>query len=540
VTEAAAAIGKRGARDFVIGLIVVAILFPPLLGRLRLPGAVMDEGSLLVYPELILQGKLPYRDFESVYGPGNIYLLAGTYAAFGTNIFVERSAGLVFRILILAAIFGIARHWGTLVAAGSTLVTGVLLICSELTSYSWIYAIAFALCGLWAIARHDSSWRAWIGGLAGGLALLCRIDFAPALFLSALPIFLAMSRERKMWYVLGVVVAISPLAYFAVVIGPAKLADTLFWYPIFRLNPARHLPFAAANPALLRLLWMAIAGAILSIIAGVALSIPHRTRSAGRLLLGAALLGAGGIPYAVQRLDFLHALFAAIVPVAFAAAALSALCALIKMPLQRWLVTSLSMAAVLLCVRAALPGFDRYFARTLPAAYRFTDVQRAPEDRWEAGDPGFGVTRNGRTFFYMNEWDASTTDQILTELQRVSKPGQRLFVGPNDLRRTNYNDTVIYHLMPHLIPASYFLEMNPRSANLAGSRLDRDVATADWLLLNRSWDYWAEHNASAEYGSDAANQVVQTDFDVWAESGGYLLYANEKLRGDLKLPEETE
>jgi hypothetical protein len=46
----------------------------------------MDEGMLLVYPELIAHGKLPYRDFETFYGPGNLWKLAGSYAVFGAQI----------------------------------------------------------------------------------------------------------------------------------------------------------------------------------------------------------------------------------------------------------------------------------------------------------------------------------------------------------------------------------------------------------------------------------------------------------------------
>ena len=104
-----------------------------------------------------------------------------------------------------------------------------------------------------------------------------------------------------------------------------------------------------------------------------------------------------------------------------------------------------------------------------------------------------------------------------------AKPGERLFVGPADLRRTNYNDTFIYHLEPQLRPATYFLEMNPFSANRPGSRLAADVATADWLVLNRRMDAWNEPNRSREYGSDAPNQVVKDQFALQGQYGSYLL-----------------
>jgi len=76
------------------------------------PAIPMDEGMVLVYPEMILKGQLPYRDFESITGPGNSMILAGAYAGFGPNLFVERAVGLAYRIFIVLAIFGIAQRWG--------------------------------------------------------------------------------------------------------------------------------------------------------------------------------------------------------------------------------------------------------------------------------------------------------------------------------------------------------------------------------------------------------------------------------------------
>ena len=58
------------------------------------PAIPMDEGMVLVYPEMILKGQLPYRDFESITAPGNSMILAGAYAGFGPNLFVERAVGL--------------------------------------------------------------------------------------------------------------------------------------------------------------------------------------------------------------------------------------------------------------------------------------------------------------------------------------------------------------------------------------------------------------------------------------------------------------
>src|SRR3984893_13982158 len=96
-----------------LAALVVVALWP----AFQSPGMPMDEGIALVYPEMFLKRHLPYRDFETIYAPGNLAILSTVYSVFGTNIFVERAVGLIYRLVILLAIFGIAQRWGTLIAA---------------------------------------------------------------------------------------------------------------------------------------------------------------------------------------------------------------------------------------------------------------------------------------------------------------------------------------------------------------------------------------------------------------------------------------
>jgi hypothetical protein len=130
----------------------------------------------------------------------------------------------------------------------------------------------------------------------------------------------------------------------------------------------------------------------------------------------------------------------------------------------------------------------------------------------------------GRRFPVESISVAHETGGLLDRITSLALPGQRLFVGPADLRRTNYNDTFIYYLLPQLTPASYFLEMNPLSANRPGSRLGADVLTADWLILDHRLDDWNEPNDSSRFGSDTPNQIVQSHFELRAKHGPYDVY----------------
>jgi hypothetical protein len=144
--------------------------------------------------------------------------------------------------------------------------------------------------------------------------------------------------------------------------------------------------------------------------------------------------------------------------------------------------------------------------------------------------------QNGRTYPVNPLPDPLSLAKILDQLQKQSSPGQRLFVGPGDLRRTNAADTYIYYLMPQLTPASYFLEMNPLSANRPNSRLSADIATADWLILDRFWDPWGEQNASLRYGSDEPNEVVRTQFELCGRQRDFDLYRRKGVPGGASGP----
>jgi hypothetical protein len=125
---------------------------------------------------------------------------------------------------------------------------------------------------------------------------------------------------------------------------------------------------------------------------------------------------------------------------------------------------------------------------------------------------GFAVSRGDRYFSFGNEPLQRASQGVIDDLARLSKPGERLLVGPADLSRTIYSDAVFYHLFPDLVPATYFIEMDPGLADDAGSRLAGDVASADWVLLTNFWTGWYEPNASSRFGSDAPNRVVANRF----------------------------
>jgi len=138
----------------------------------------------------------------------------------------------------------------------------------------------------------------------------------------------------------------------------------------------------------------------------------------------------------------------------------------------------------------------------------------------------YAATRDERSFFLDDREQADSVNATVAALERLAAPGDSVFVGPRDLRRTNYSDTFVYFLVPELRPASFYLELNPGAVNDPGSRLASDLATADFLVLTRRYDDWDEPNASREFGSPKPNAVVERQFCLRARHGQYELYTH--------------
>ena len=105
-----------------LAVAVVAYLLP-LRALLHAPGAAMEEGFMLVFPDRVLHGAVPNKDFLYLYGPGSLWLLAAVYKVFGTHLVVERLAGLAQLVGMAVAAGLLVRWWGRWVAVAAVLLT---------------------------------------------------------------------------------------------------------------------------------------------------------------------------------------------------------------------------------------------------------------------------------------------------------------------------------------------------------------------------------------------------------------------------------
>lgn len=503
---------SEGRRQILVAVLLIVAIVLPLCPSFERPAAAMDEGALLVYPELIVKGHVPYRDFETFYGPANGWVLAAVYAVTGPGLFAERGVGLCYRILLLAAIFALSQRRGTTLAAGCTVIAGMLLIPFGIPAVAWLGALACALWSIWCATKVESTARCLGAGLLAGLVLLFRPDFGPAIMAASLPFFLLMGGDKRWKYLTAAALALSPYIYITILAGPEQVLNNLVLYPVFHSSPGRHIPILSVTSFLLGMFAMHLVAVGLIIGTSVAAIWADRRNSAARLLLSVGLLGLGLTHQAAQRLDLGHMIAAALLSFTFLPVALFVLCRN-RIPRLAGPVIALGATAlVVLTLQLVVPGLG------ISNFNRIRDCVSSDVHYAEF------IEHRGRSFPVPSKAQATDVEAILQTLETVARPGERLFVGPADLRRTNYNDTFIYYLMPHLQPATYFLEMNPMSANRPGSRLTTDVASADWLVLSHVWDKWDELNESTKFGPEAPMQVVQSQFELMATFHAYDVY----------------
>jgi hypothetical protein len=530
-----------------VALTIVALVFAlPLRGLFRSPGPPMEEGFMLVFPEQVLKGAIPNRDFLHLYGPGSLWALAGVFKVFGVSLISERGFGLLQQLAIVFGIYALARRWGRILAVAAAVTSGLIIIPFSFTALAWVGGVGLAVCGLAAgvearVQHDDRRARRWAlaAGLLLGFAVLFRLDMVLGVGLATVALVRGMDRSRVSRIVAGFVVGILPYSILLATAGPGHVFQGMVIDPVFRLRGGRSLPIPPAwghfdgflqragalaqiswpFPALARphqlFLWFFL---LLGAIAFVAWQGWRATRAdpesiTARTLLVMGVFGIGILPQALQRVDSGHFAWVSCVVFAFVPIAFFELVRrrAPNVPTRRLAIGS---GALILAVLAfVIPAFTiRTYA---DYSLQTFGIHRA----------SYKIEHAGRVFYYGKPDRAAAANLVIAAAARISKPGQRLFVGPVDLRKTPYSDAYLYYMLPELVPATYYIEMDPGVANANGSRLPTDLESADVVILSAIWEDWSEPNDSRKVGSDASTKVLARDFcHVGTYLGLYQLY----------------
>lgn len=519
--------------------VIAVVCLLPLWGLWLAAGPPMEEGFMLVFPELVLDGAVPNKDFLHLYGPGSLWVLAAVFAVFGVSLGAQRVVGFFQHVGVAFGIYALLRPWGPWVAGGGGVMAAVIVITpSGLSALAWIGGVAL---GLWFVnaglgateADVDSPRQRRLlatAGLLAGAALLYRLDLVLAIGLSALVILAGLDVSGRKRLVVWTAVGVSPYLVHLATAGVGNVVQGMLIEPVFELRGGRRLPLPPSWDAydgfLQRsivfdeppwpfwsppgtaqdTLWLAgiVLGTILVVVMGVVC-----LRRGDRRLLAIAAFSAGILPQALQRPDSTHLAWVSCVTFAVVPAALVELRRQWSGRIPRSTVArSLGALAVPLAVTLILvPDFTW---RAYADSVRQTFGERRTAE---------AMRHDGRKFLYGRPDAVDAVNAMLPRVDEVSEPGDLLFVGSGDLRKTPYSEAFLYHLLPDLRPATRYIEMDPGVANAEDSGMAAEVAAADVVILSTIRDDWEEPNDSREFGSDEPNRVLAEHFCLVASYG---------------------
>ena len=173
---------------------------------------------MLVFPEQVLRGAIPNRDFLHLYGPGSLWVLAALFKVFSTTLWTERVAGYLQQLALVAAVYVMVRPYGRRLAVGGAAIAAIIIIPPiGLTALAWVGGVAL---GLWAMVAALRG-RFLLAGVLGGFALLYRPDLVLAVGLGFAVLWRRARRHGERKRLLGGLgIGLSPYLIHIVMAGP--------------------------------------------------------------------------------------------------------------------------------------------------------------------------------------------------------------------------------------------------------------------------------------------------------------------------------
>ncbi len=538
VTAAIASIRSLTWRQWLVGIVALAIVIAPLPRLYGATATSMEEGSILEYATLTLHGSVPTKDYWTEYGPLNVYVPTVAFAVTGPSVPVERTVGLLYRAVLILAQFSLLRRFSRRGAWIGALLSWFAIAPFGLMAYSLIGGLGCTLAGLAlltsALDRDPPSTRALI---AAGIAYGVGLGFRPDLVLVAvLPASILLWRRRSTLRPLLVSAGATIAVPYGILLGTAGFSNVvrcLLIDPLIHLRAGRALPVppsftlvgeyftrvtaysdaltghnwlgAQASVQIAEFFWVMMAIGVVLILSIIG---PLRSRDRRWVALAiAALLLASDF---LQRTDLSHMRQVGCVWLAVAPTATMVI--LRKRFTQRevtisWATVGLSLIVFLVAPVQVVLGFTNLF-------------HAAPHQR---DNRTVVVSHEGRTVPTGSWIEAAFMHQIVNEVSHHSHAGESFFEGPVDLRFTNYNEPILYWMEPQLRPSTYYLEMNPGISNTATSGLAAEVGNADVIVLSKRFVAFTEPNASTHPGSNAPNIVIAQHFCFQISNPYYVL-----------------
>jgi hypothetical protein len=492
---------------FILSFVILFLSMPRDLG-------MFDEGIVLSDAMLVLHGEIVHRDFYSIYGPAQYYVIAALFKLFGKDFIIARLYDLAVRAAIVAMLFYLLRRQcSLLIALVFSAIGGMWLLGIGFYLYPIFPCILLSLISSYvvtSVAEKPVSPAIVGAGACTGLIALFRYDagfFLLIAHLFSIAVLIALSGHARtrirlvltaaVTYAAGTAIVFVPVAIVFLIFSPieAFFADIIEYpakyYALMRGLPfpdllsidaaAVYLPLLAAGLALSEVIWQAVRRF------KSAASPPGHVRDAAFLIVfgtTAVTLFLKG----VVRVSAVHMLLG-IVP------ALVVLAILVDLWRQRRSGMRLASAVVLLL--ALVPAASE--AATELHEIRW--VSHSSIARWLAVRAGL-ITLPAAARETCEEGPASGIAKLSPEYSRVAtylgahtRPDERIFVALDRHDKILVNSIALYFAVGRL-PGTHWHEFDP------GLQTRADIQTAIISDLQRNQVRWVVRDASF----DGANE----------------------------------
>jgi hypothetical protein len=504
-----------------IAVFLVSYLFL-FFGMMRRPG-MYDEGIVLTAAMRVAAGQVPHRDFYFIYGPAEIYVLAGLFKAFGPSVLVERLFDLCIKALVVTSVFAIvAAYCRKSVALFVSIVTLLWLFGLNEFGLAVMPVSALNLISsvliLPVFEGRFSAKRMTAAGAVAGAALLFRYDTGIALLgINACVIASAVYLQPKgtasrvrifvfaFWpYLAGFgLVVLLPALYYVAVAPLGSIAHDIVVFPRTYYYRSRNLPFPRITPRYFEnigiYLPLAIAAMTLYALARQRLrrrapTTPEQRRWDGFLITFGLMLA---IMYlkGIVRIAPIQ-MYLAIVPSLLLIAVLFEHRAIFPR-LARVLINCLMLLSFLAATWSAL-----HIIR-LESMYHLSVAQRVlhdPRNITPALETDWCKTRNPVTqglCFLPEDYRL----QAIEFIRSHTRPGQTLYSGLRQHDRVFANDNFIY-FATQLLPATRWSHFDPDLQNRydiqAQMVQELKEAAPPYLVLDEEFELVREPNESSK------------------------------------------
>ena len=204
-----------------------------------------DEGLMLQAASRIAGGEVPYSDFWWYYPPGQPYLLAGLWEAFGPSLLAWRIVRVLTDALVAVLAYELARRRAPGWPALAVWLVAACAMAFPSQPHPFPIALALALGALLAVER-----RPLLAGVLLGACAAWRLEFAAYAGLGIAVAHLVSAEPRaervgSFVRVVGAAVAAGAALYLPVVIaaGLGRSWEMLVEYPVLDFGDYQSLPF---------------------------------------------------------------------------------------------------------------------------------------------------------------------------------------------------------------------------------------------------------------------------------------------------------